>query len=711
MDRFTRLREAVVGMCPTPLALSVVVGVLVISFLLAVAVVPRVDAAGLTPEQVVKLRAVGGVVVSPDGNHIAYTVYVPRTPFVDEDGSSWTQLHLLDTRDGSDRVFITGKTRFSSVGFTPDGQYIAFLARRGDDENTSLYLIALGGGEAYRVLSHDPGIAAYSFNGDGSRIAFLAKEKPDPRREKLKKKGFKQKVYEEDWRYTRVFVADFDSHDGAGEATMLELEGNASDLRYSPVDDRLALTLAPTPSIDDHYMYRRVRVVDARSGEILTRVENPGKIRSLCWSPDGKRLAMLLGEDIHDPSPGRLTVVDAAGGELTDLLPQLFDTGDVASFAWKSPTSIVYVADHGVWTEVGEVTVKGKAKVLVKKGGPILHYIAMSRDGRTMAFSGDTPEHPRELFVMDRKHRRPTRMSHSNPWLEEVELAPQEVVRFAARDGMEIEGILIHPLHEVKGQRYPLVLYVHGGPEAHHSNGWSTRYSNPGQILAGRDIAVFMINYRGSTGYGIPFSKADHGDFAGAEFDDLVDGVDHLIERGLVDAKKVGVTGGSYGGYATGWLCTRYSDRFAAGVMFVGISDNISKFGTSDIPEEMFLVHQRTRTFDDWDLFLQRSPIYWAGQARTPLLILHGEDDPRVNVGQSRELYRHIKIRTDTPVRLVLYPGEGHGNRRAAARYDYNLRMLRWLETYLKGDGVKPPIDLEYPLQESSREVELGEED
>ena len=156
-------------------------------------------------------------------------------------------------------------------------------------------------------------------------------------------------------------------------------------------------------------------------------------------------------------------------------------------------------------------------------------------------------------------------------------------------------------------------------------------------------------------------------------------------------------TGGSYGGYATAWLSTRYSERIAAGVMFVGISDKISKVGTTDIANEEFNVHARKRPWDDWQHLLERSPIYYAGNCKTPLLILHGKDDPRVNPGQSRELYRHLKMHALAPVRLVLYPGEGHGNRRSASRFDYNLRQLQWLEHYLKGPGgAPPPYELDY---------------
>jgi dipeptidyl aminopeptidase/acylaminoacyl peptidase len=224
-------------------------------------------------------------------------------------------------------------------------------------------------------------------------------------------------------------------------------------------------------------------------------------------------------------------------------------------------------------------------------------------------------------------------------------------------------------------------------------------------VAAARGFAVFYPNYRGSTGRGVAFSKLGQADYAGKEFDDLVDGVRHLVAMGLVDEKRVGVTGGSYGGYATAWCATRLTEHFAAGVMFVGLSDLISKYGTTDIPEEMTLVHARKRPWDDWEFFLERSPIKHAGEGRTPLLILHGQADPRVHPSQSLEMYRYLRTWTDTPVRLVKYPGEGHGNARAASRLDYQLRMLQWFEHYLMGPGGEPPPrELDYPFEENSEE-------
>jgi len=237
-------------------------------------------------------------------------------------------------------------------------------------------------------------------------------------------------------------------------------------------------------------------------------------------------------------------------------------------------------------------------------------------------------------------------------------------------------------------------LYVassSGGERRELVNGWMTSYSRPGQVFAANGYAVVYPNYRGSTGRGIEFSKLDQHDYAEEEFNDLVDAKRHLVEEGLVDPDRVGITGGSYGGYASMWSASALTEEYAAAVAFVGISDQISKFGTGDIPYEMYNVHALAWPWDDWMWLLKRSPIYHAGKTKTPLLIMGGDKDPRVHPGQSLEMYRFVKIRTDTPVRLVIYPGEVHGNRNTAAQYDYSLRLMRWMDHYLKGEGGEPP--------------------
>ena len=387
------------------------------------------------------------------------------------------------------------------------------------------------------------------------------------------------------------------------------------------------------------------------------------------------------------PAPGRLLVAGAGGGKPRDLLPGL--AGHVSAFDWRDADTLVYVADVGTGTEVGSIAVDGSGRrTLLPAGGLVVRGIDAA--GGATALVAQTPRHPNELYTLG-ADATPARRTDSNPWLAELRFAEQTVVRYEARDGLDIEGVLIHPLDYERGRRYPLILVVHGGSEAYYPNGWLTCYSAPGQVAAARGFAVLYPNYRGSTGRGVAFSKTSQAAATGPEFDDLVDGVDHLIAIGLVDGEKVGITGGSYGGYASAWGATYYSERFAAAIPFVGISNAISKMGTTDIPREMYDVHHRKWLWDDWEYFAQASPIRYVTRNRTPTLILHGKEDPRVHPSQSLELYRQLDLVGQAPVRLVLYPGEGHGNARSAARLDYALRTLRWMEHYLQGPGGAPP--------------------
>jgi len=662
---------------------------------LVLAAVPPAQAGGMTPEDVAKLSSVDEVAVSPDGRWIAYSVDVPRQPFEEEDGPAWTELHVVDP-DGDLRPFVTGEVDVGSIDWTPDGSAISFLAQRGDDEHDALYVISTRGGEARRVLGHDTEISEYSWHPEGRRVAFLAKADEPEEDEELEEKGFDAEVFEEELRDVQVWIAELGGEEGP---RVLDLPGSASELHWSPAGRRLALALAPTPLVDDDLMQRRVKIVDPETGEITAEVDHEGKLGRVAWSPDGRHLALLAGEDLHDPRAAQLMVVSADGGTPRQLFPGV--DFDIEDFAWQDADTLVYIAHEGVGARVGRIGVDGSAAdgstQPLAQGEAAWDTIEAA--GSTVALLGSTPRHPTELYrlSLDGESASPRRISNVNPWLDGVEMGEQEVVTWKARDGLELQGLLIRPLDEKPGQRYPLVVVVHGGPESHYSDGWLTRYSYPGQVGAAEGYAVFYPNYRGSTGRGLEFAKSSQSDPAGKEFDDVVDGVDHLIASGLVDEARVGVTGGSYGGYATAWMSTYYSERFAAGVMFVGISEKIAKWGTSDIPNELNWVHDRHWPWEDWDLMWERSPVRHVKKARTPLLILHGKNDTRVHPSQSLILFRYLKTLGQVPVRLVWYPDEGHGNRKAAHRLDYNLRMMRWLDHYLKGPGgEKPPAEIEY---------------
>lgn len=663
-------------------------GIIALIFLLVLGTLSAFALAGddVTPADVAKIRYASSAVLSPDGKWIAYSLVVPRDPLTDN-GNASIELHVADARSGLSRPFVTGSVSVSKIGWSADSKTINYLSKRGDDKSTSLYAIAIDGGESLKILEHETSISNYAWRPGGKQLAFLAKKKDDEEKKKLADRGFNAEAYEEELKNTLVWMVVPGTDE---DAKALELEGSASEIEWDPAGDRLAVALAPTPLIDHFYMYRRISIIDTE-GTVETKIKNPGKLGSIRWSPDGTRLAFISGEDINDPAEARLMLAEADSGKFKRILSDYVP--DVVDIHWKDDKTLSILGANGCQSELHDCDVASQTLTRrLPAKGTVFTSISYS-DANQYALLGESAIHPSEVFsgLATAAAKAPRKLTDSNPWLGEKRLAEQKVVRYQARDGVMIEGVLVYPRDRKEGERYPLILTVHGGPESHVPNGWVTRYSYPGQIAAAQGFAVFYPNYRGSTGRGAAFAKSHQADYGGKEFDDLLDAIDHLVKDGLVKRNKVGVTGGSYGGFASAWCATRHSEHFAASVMFVGISNQISKSGTTDIPDEMFHVHARKRIWEDWQFFLERSPVYYVEKAKTPILILHGKEDTRVHPSQSMELYRNLKILGKTPVRLVLYPGEGHGNRKAAARYDYNLRLMRWMEHYLQGEGGDPP--------------------
>ena len=643
-------------------------------------------AEGVTLEHIAEMRRVEETAISPGGERIAYVLSIPRQPGVGEDGPAWRELHVIGP-DGESRGYVTGDVSVNQIAWTPDGDAVTFLAQRSGDPHPVLYRIRADGGEAAPLAQLETPIAGYDLSPDGGRAALIAPEPEDPEVAEARGLGFDADIFEEDVTPHRLWIKDLREDDG--EPEMLDIDGSVQEALWAPDGELLAIKATPRQLIDDVFMFQRIRIIDAEGAE-QGRVENPGKLGAMAWSPGGERLAFIATESIHDPREGRLMVTGRYGGDWEHLLPGL--EGHIWHVDWLGPEEIVYVSYEGVETRLGVYDLDAdEDATFFQEDGRILGGLSVAHGGR-IAFPGESPEHPREVYAFSPDNGAAERLTESNPWLDDARLARQEAVTYEARDGLMIEGLLVWPLDYEEGTRYPLILAVHGGPEMHYSNGWLTEYHLPAQHAAAQGYFMFFPNYRGSTGRGVAFTEMSQARPAAEEFADLVDGVDHLIEEGLVDGERVGVSGSSYGGYATAWCATYYSERFAAGVMNVGLTDKVSMLGTSDIPQELYLVHYLSWPWEDWAMYREASPIYYVERAQTPLLILHGGADPRVDPTQSRILYRYLSLQEDPPpVRLVLYPGEGHGNQRAATRWDYSLRFMRWMDHFLKEDGAETP--------------------
>ncbi len=642
----------------------------------------------MTPEDVARTQQVGSVAVSPDGSRIAYTTYrLPDVTSGEENDSAQQQLKVAWSAENS-REFLPEDMNISSVRYSPDGRMISFLYTA-ENEERAVWGIPVDGG-AHRKLAaiEDAGVRAYDWAPDGSMLYLLAGAEPDTAREDASEAGFNAVVYEEEARLNRLFAASVGEEVDA-EPRAITIPGYVSAFEIAPNGYIAIVETAPTPLVDDSYTQKQVNLVDLSTGVVTTVVDTPGKIGDVEISPDARRIAMVAGVDINDPAATTLHWVDPETGTFTPVNAGAAEA--VVDTEFLPDGRLAAIVHVGAQSRLRLYAPDGSVAREIDPGDLVLTSVAIGGD--RIAVTADSPSHPDELFVWDGNAFQ--RWTNHNPWLSEIDLGTQRTMTYTARDGQQVEGILIEPVGGPTQGGSPTIMMVHGGPEAHYSNGWLTAYSMPGQVGAGSGYAVFHPNYRGSTAYGTAFSKAHQGDLAGKEFDDIVDAKRALVSEGIADPDRTGITGGSYGGFATAWGSTALSEEYAAGVMSVGISNQISKFGTTDIPMEMYNVHMREWPWEDWQGMLEASPIYYVGNAETPLLIMHGAEDPRVSPSQSYELYRNIKVRKpETPVRLVLYPGEGHGNANAAARYDYNLRLMRWMDTYLKTgnrDAEMPP--------------------
>ncbi len=634
----------------------------------------------MTLEQLGELRSIAQIAVAPDGERIAFVLNIPLDPY-EQGGANRRELHVAQSADDMEPYIYT-ITELSSVAWRPPGNALTFLALCEDSERRALHEIPIDGGEPRRILLHDASITAYSFSPDGRFVAYLATEGESEEDRKLAELGFNARVWDESARSLRVWIAD--TH-GEYDTQVLETTGSASSLSWSPDGEHLAFMLAPTALIDDELMYRQLVVASTEDGEITHRFNHEGKKSDAVWAPDGKRLAFIGGVDIHDPREGRLMVAELADGVHRDIT--LGYRGHIQDIAWEDAEHLLYVGHVGVHSELARIDYRGRNLEVIRNARQPLMRAIDHADG-TLALIADAPDHPAELFVMEETEL--VRWSDSNPWLADVRLAEQEVVTFTARDGLELEGILVRPL-DVRSGPVPTIFAIHGGPEAHDSDGWLTSYAKPAQVAAARGYAMFFPNYRGSTGRGVAFSKLGQGDPAGAEFDDILDARHHLVEVGIAAEGHIGITGRSYGGYASAWAATAQTEYFDASVVAVGAGENISKFGTSDITNELYLVHLREWPWENWQMYLESSPVYYAEKSRTPTLILHGEQDPRVHVSQGMTLYRYLKLAGQAPVRLVTYPDEAHGTVNAAARRDYSMRLMRWMDHFLIDGADEPP--------------------
>jgi dipeptidyl aminopeptidase/acylaminoacyl peptidase len=681
---------------------------------LATALVPSMAADWKwTPELVADTTRLQEVQISPDGRRVVYAATRPRAagaPF----GGAWVNLWVVETAGGAARRLTSADAEDKSPAWSSDSRTIAFLSSRGGEKaKTRLYVMPVDGGEAWAVTPEKVDVDSFAWSRDGRRLAYVAVDPKSDEREQAEKAGRDWKVVDRDERPRRLWIVDV-APAGATAAKPSPRpvkslgERSVWQFAWAPDGKALLATVTDTPRTDDSYMSKQVEVLPlADDGRPRVVCGVVGKVDEVLWSRDGRTLVWRGGVDRSDPTPGSIFALEAnapAGAKPVNLTAAREET--VRDLLWADGRAVVAVAEQGPRTSIlaHDLGDRAARRTLLEGTRMIFEAASATEDGTRFAFNASTPDGPGDIYLattsIEPKSRAgagagaaksaspgvafdTTRLTDLNPQLEGLPRGRQEVIRWKASDGQEIEGILIAPPGEAQRASYPLVVIAHGGPEYGYHDGWLTRTSEPAMPLAERGYYVFLPNYRGSAGRGVAFAKGDHDDLGGREFQDVLDGIDWLVANRRIDRSRVGMMGGSYGGYFTSLAVTRYSDRFAAGVASYGISNWMSFLGQSDIPKENSEVHWNLWCYEHEDKCAGASPVHNIAKARTPTLIFQGEEDRRVPKPQSDELYAALKWK-GVPAEYVVYPREKHGFVEREHQIETMRRTLEWFDKYLK---------------------------
>ena len=625
--------------------------------------------------------------VSADGARVAWTTEPSSIRGEHACGAIW-----VAPTDGSGpaiRFTADGDHRDHHPRWSPDGTMLAFCSDRATRGTDALMVMPADGGEARTLVARRTSVEAFAWSPDGTRIAFIAVAEPSSQDEQRIAERDDADVYGERWDFARLYLVDVAS----GEMTTVPTgDRHVTDLAWSPAGDAIAFSATATPELDAMWS-AAMWVHELAANAPLQVCPAPGyRGAGLCWiaTEAGQQLVWIAP---HEPTPQcgwTIWSIPAAGGTARRETSSdgVCEIGVVATADRRA--AIVLAADGlGVTLRRlgGEVLLDQPDADIATMGAPLA--VGGTADRPVLAAVRSTATQPPELWVGPPDRLRQV-SDHQAAW-RSVQLARQEPFLYAAGDGRKLDGVIVYPSDGGSDGPWPTIVHPHGGPYTRWSNGFHGNFGDHAQWLAAAGYAVLLPNYRGGLGHGNAFATAGRDAVGGADLSDVMAMVDAAIDAGIADPQRLGIGGWSQGGHLAAWAVTQ-TDRFAAAMVGSGVSDWGRLVADTDMPTfEAVLAAGHP-----WDgpgtvssdgrlgphASAHRSAISFASKVSTPVLILHGEHDARVPVGQAVALGRALRHH-GAIVEQVIYPREPHAIRERTHQMDVQRRVRAWFDRWL----------------------------
>jgi len=650
-----------------------------VASVLVMLLVSAVSAQTWDPELQMKVKAVGAPRVSPDGSRVVYTVNEAVTT---PDKSEFvTQIWMANISKKQNIQLTFGEKTSTNPKWSPDGKWIAFVSNR-KDNRSNLYRLSVDGGEAEPLTDLKANVANFNWSPDSRFIAYTMTDPKTEDEEKNDKGRNDFRWVDENLKMSRLYVVPVEK-DANGKREPRKLTSgnyNVGEFDWSADGSRIAFSFSKTPGAND-WTTADVSIIDVASTNVTVLANTPASEDQPLYSPDGKSIALIVTDNPPRWAQTATIQIFPANGGQPKILLGTFD-GQPGIAGWSADCKKIYFAEaKGTCTQLYVADVAANRIEEIKHDTAVLGAMAINRGGTMLGFTRQTSDTPPDIFVSSVTNFAPVQISHANADLKLPAIGRTEVVRWKAKDGKDIEGLLTYPVGYQAGQRVPLILNVHGGPTGVFQQTFlGGRGVYPLATFSARGYAILRPNPRGSSGYGTDFRRANLRDWGGADYQDLMSGVDKVIEMGVADPDRLGVMGWSYGGFMTTWIVTQ-TKRFKVASAGAPVTNLMSFNGTADIPA--FVPDYFGGQFwEAMDLYQKHSPIFNVKGVTTPTMIQHGEADIRVPISQGYEFYNALKVQ-GVPTRMIVLPRQPHGPNEPKMQLAVMDANLEWFDKYI----------------------------